>query len=82
MHLEHCVTSLGRNRIRRFVKLLGIVNAMPDFADHPKVIDGASDLLQEVVGCDIAYHARSAVGMNSLPRGNSVEIECIVEFAG
>ncbi len=60
------------------VKLLGMVNCTPDFEDQPKVINGASDLLVELFG-EKGKHARSAVGMNSLPSNISVEIEMIVE---
>ncbi len=66
------------SRVRRVVKVLGMVNATPDFEDHPKVINGASDLLAHVFG-DAGNHARSAVGMASLPGGIPVEIEMIVE---
>src|SRR4030081_492695 len=65
-------------RVRRIVKLLGMVNSTPDFAEQPKVINGASDLLVDVFG-DLGRHARSAVGMASLPNGIPVEIEMIVE---
>jgi enamine deaminase RidA (YjgF/YER057c/UK114 family) len=68
------------DKVRRVVKLLGMVNCTPDFVDHPKVINGASDLLVEVFG-DKGRHARSAVGMNSLPLNISVEIEMVVEVA-
>ena len=64
------------SRIEATIKLLGMVNAEPDFGDHPKVINGCSDLLVEVLG-DAGRHARSAVGMGSLPGGMSVEIEAI-----
>ncbi|MCA1647328.1 MAG: RidA family protein [Chloroflexi bacterium] len=67
-------------RVRRVVKLLGMVNSTPDFTDQPKVINGASDLLVEVFG-DRGRHARSAVGMAGLPGGIPVEIEMIVEIA-
>jgi enamine deaminase RidA (YjgF/YER057c/UK114 family) len=67
------------NRIAGIVKLLGMVNADPDFDDHPKVINGCSDLLIQVFG-DRGRHARSAVGMGSLPGRISVEIEAVVEF--
>ncbi len=67
------------DKVSRVVKLLGMVNAAPDFHDHPKVINGASDLLVEVFGED-GKHARSAVGMGSLPMGIAVEIEMIVEI--
>ena len=60
------------------MKLLGMVNAEPDFADHPKVINGCSDLLVEVLG-DAGRHARSAVGMGSLPNRMTVEIEAIFQ---
>ncbi len=65
------------SRIEAVVKLLGMVNAEPDFADHPKVINGCSDLLVEVLG-DAGRHARSAVGMGSLPNRMTVEIEAIL----
>ena len=66
------------DRVNRVVKLLGMVNAVPEFEDHPKVINGCSDLFVEVLG-EAGKHARSAVGMGSLPMGIPVEIECIVE---
>ena len=66
------------DRVRRIVKLLGMVNAVPDFEDQPKVINGCSDLFVQVFG-ERGKHARSAVGMGSLPMGIPVEIECIVE---
>jgi enamine deaminase RidA (YjgF/YER057c/UK114 family) len=66
------------NKVKRVVKVLGMVNAVPDFTDHPKVINGCSDLFVEVLG-ERGKHARSAVGMGSLPMGIPVEIECIVE---
>jgi len=65
------------NRIEAVVKLLGMVNAEDDFSDHPKVINGCSDLLVEVLG-DAGRHARSAVGMGSLPNRMAVEIEAIL----
>jgi len=67
-------------RVSRIIKLLGMVNCVADFVQQPEVLNGASDLLDEVFGKDIALHARSAVGMHSLPRGNCVEIETILEF--
>jgi enamine deaminase RidA (YjgF/YER057c/UK114 family) len=66
------------DKVKRVVKVLGMVNAAPEFTDHPKVINGCSDLFVEVFG-DKGKHARSAVGMGSLPMGIPVEIECIVE---
>jgi enamine deaminase RidA (YjgF/YER057c/UK114 family) len=69
------------DRVKRVVKVLGMVNAVPEFQDHPKVINGCSDLFVEVLG-EAGKHARSAVGMGSLPMGIPVEIECIVEIGG
>lgn len=66
------------DRVTRVVKVLGMVNADPEFGEHPKVINGCSDLFVEVFG-DKGRHARSAVGMGSLPAGIPVEIEAIVE---
>ncbi len=66
--------------VTRVVKVLGMVNAVPEFTDHPKVINGCSDLFVEVFG-DRGRHARSAVGMASLPFGITVEIEAIFEVA-
>jgi enamine deaminase RidA (YjgF/YER057c/UK114 family) len=66
------------DRVKRVVKVTGMVNAVPEFTDHPKVINGCSDLFVEVLG-EAGKHARSAVGMGSLPMGIPVEIECIVE---
>jgi enamine deaminase RidA (YjgF/YER057c/UK114 family) len=68
------------SRVRRIVKLLGMVNSTPEFAEQPKVINGASDLLVEVFG-EQGRHARSAVGMAALPNGIPVEIEMIVEVS-
>ncbi|MFO1186805.1 MAG: RidA family protein [Alphaproteobacteria bacterium] len=68
------------DRVKRCVKLVGFVNAAPDFTDHPKVINGASDLMVEVFG-DSGKHARSAVGAGSLPLNSAVEVESIFEFA-
>lgn len=66
------------DRVSRIVKVLGMVNAMPGFTRQPEVINGCSDLLVEVFG-EKGRHARSAVGMGSLPRNITVEIEAIVE---
>jgi enamine deaminase RidA (YjgF/YER057c/UK114 family) len=66
------------DKVKRVVKVLGMVNATPEFEDQPKVINGCSDLFVEVLG-ERGKHARSAVGMGSLPMGIPVEIECIVE---
>jgi enamine deaminase RidA (YjgF/YER057c/UK114 family) len=66
------------DKVRRVVKLLGMVNCDPAFMEQPGVINGASDLLVEVFG-EKGKHARSAVGMNALPFNIAVEIEMIVE---
>ena len=66
------------DQVKRVVKLLGMVNCTEDFKDQPKVVNGASDLLVEVFG-EAGKHARSAVGMQSLPNGIPVEIEMILE---
>lgn len=66
------------DRVNRIVKVLGMVNAVPEFGQQPKVINGCSDLFVEVFG-EKGRHARSAVGMGSLPGGIPVEIEVIVE---
>ena len=75
--MQHALGDLSR--VKHVVKVLGMVNAAPDFMEHPKVINGCSDLFVEVFG-DKGRHARSAVGVGSLPRGFAVEIEAIVEF--
>ena len=67
------------DRVSKIVKVLGMVNAEPDFKDHPIVINGCSDLFVEVFG-EKGKHARSAVGMGSLPNNMAVEIEIIVEI--
>ncbi len=64
------------DRVRRVVKLLGMVNAVPEYREHSKVVNGCSDLFVEVFG---EGHARSAVGVGSLPFGITVEIEAIFE---
>ncbi|WOJ95327.1 RidA family protein [Congregibacter brevis] len=69
------------NRVTRVVKVLGMVNSDPDFVEQPAVINGFSDLIVEVFG-ERGRHARAAVGMASLPRGQAVEIEMIVEVDG
>jgi enamine deaminase RidA (YjgF/YER057c/UK114 family) len=67
-------------KVKRIVKLVGFVNCTPDFTDTPKVVNGASDLLVEVLG-DRGRHARSSIGVNALPAGVAVEVEVIVEAA-
>lgn len=66
------------NKVKRIVKVLGMVNSDPGFVEQPKVINGFSDLMVEVFG-ERGRHARAAVGMASLPRGQAVEIELVVE---
>ena len=68
------------DRVKRVVKVLGMVNAVEGFGEQPKVINGFSDLMVEVFG-DNGRHARSAVGMGSLPAGIPVEIEMILEVS-
>ena len=68
------------DRVVRIVKVLGMVNGAPGFGQHPAVINGCSDLFVEVFG-DRGRHARSAVGMGSLPDNITVEIEAVVEVA-
>lgn len=67
------------SRVVRVVKVLGMVNSAPDFVEQPAVINGFSDLIVEVFG-DRGRHARAAVGMAALPRGQAVEIELVVEI--
>ena len=68
------------DRVRRCVKVTGYVNCAPDFTDIPTVINGASDLLVEVLG-DAGRHARVAIGAGSLPRGVAAEVDAIFEIA-
>jgi enamine deaminase RidA (YjgF/YER057c/UK114 family) len=67
------------DHVVRFVKVLGLVRATPDFTEHPKVVDGASQLIVDIFGDD-QRSARSAIGVASLPGGASVEIEAIVQI--
>ncbi len=67
--------------VKRVVKMLGMVNSAPDFLDHPKVINGCSELFAQVFGEDAGIGARSAVGMGPLPGNIAVEIEAIFELA-
>ena len=76
---QEALGDLGR--VVQVVKLFGMVNAAADFADHPAVIDGCSDLFVDVFG-EAGRHARSAVGMGSLPGHISVEIEAVFEVSG
>ena len=68
------------DKVKKIVKVFGMVNSTSDFTDHPKVINGCSDFFVEVFG-DKGRHARSAVGMGSLPNNMAVEIEIIVEVS-
>lgn len=68
------------DRIERIVKLTGFVNAVPAFADHPQVVNGASDILIEILG-DRGRHTRSAVGVAGLPLDAAVEVEAIIAVA-
>lgn len=67
------------NKVKRIVKVKGMVNAIPEFTDHSKVINGYSDLMVEVFG-EKGKHARAAVGMGSLPGNMAVEVEMVVEL--
>jgi enamine deaminase RidA (YjgF/YER057c/UK114 family) len=67
------------DRVKRVVKVLGMVNSADGFGDQPRVIDGFSDLMVQVFGETIGKHARSSVGMAGLPFNNTVEVEMIVE---
>jgi len=67
------------SRVKRIVKVLGMVNCAPDFTDQSKVVNGFSDLMEDVFG-EKGKHARSAVGMASLPGNIAVEVELIVEI--
>ncbi|HEU0075809.1 MAG TPA: RidA family protein [Dehalococcoidia bacterium] len=68
------------DNVKRIVKVVGYVNAAPDFVQQPQVVNGASDLLAEVFG-DAGKHARAAIGVSSLPAGVPVEVELIAEVA-
>ena len=68
------------DKVKRVVKTLGMVNSAADFYDHPKVINGFSELMRDVFGDDAGVGARSAVGMGPLPGNISVEVECIFEL--
>ena len=78
-HIAVLKAELGDlSKVKRIVKVLGMVNCTEDFKDQPKVINGYSDLMVAIFG-DKGKHARSAVGMNSLPMDIAVEVEVIVE---
>ncbi len=67
------------DRVAAVVKVFGMVNATPDFTEHPKVVNGCSDLMVSVFGRERGIHPRSAVGFVSLPFGISVEIEAVMQ---
>src|SRR5437899_137948 len=69
------------DRVKRVIKVLGMVNCTPDFRDHPQVINGCSELFRDVFGPENGIGARSAVGMVSLPGNIAVEIEAVFEIA-
>ena len=80
----HCLEAVKQligdlDGVKSIVKVFGMVNSAPDFVEQPAVVNGASELLIEAFGDEIGYHARSAVGMASLPRGIAVEVEMVVE---
>jgi enamine deaminase RidA (YjgF/YER057c/UK114 family) len=80
--LSTIIAHLGSlDKIKRVVKVLGMVNAVPHFEPHPFVINGCSELFAEVWGPDLGVGVRSAVGMGSLPDNITVEIEAIFELA-
>ena len=80
-HLAVIKSELGSlNKVKRIVKVLGMVNCTEDFKDQPKVINGYSDFMVEIFG-DKGKHARSAVGMYALPFNMAVEVEVIIEIA-
>jgi enamine deaminase RidA (YjgF/YER057c/UK114 family) len=76
--LSQAKAALGSlDRIAQLVRLTGFVNAAPDFTDHPQVVNGASDLVVQVLG-DAGKHTRAAVGVSSLPLGCAVEVDAIL----
>jgi enamine deaminase RidA (YjgF/YER057c/UK114 family) len=82
---ENCVANLrlaagSLDGVRRILRLTGYVNATPDFTQHPEVMDGASELLVALFG-ESGTHARTAVGVASLPRNAAVEVELIAQLA-
>lgn len=68
------------DRVEQVIKIFGIVNSHTDFKHHHLVMDGCSDVIMEVFGKDVGYHARSAIGTNTLPLDIAVEVEAIVKF--
>lgn len=77
--LSHIKAALGGlDRIRKFIRLSGYVNSDPTFADQPRVINAASDMLADIFG-DVGKHSRLAIGVSSLPLGSAVEIEFLAK---
>ena len=72
---------IGLHKIKKVVKILGLVNCTEDFVSQPKVINGCSDLLVEFFGKEKGVHARSAMGVYMLPNNIPVEIEAILELS-
>jgi enamine deaminase RidA (YjgF/YER057c/UK114 family) len=70
------------DQVKRVVKTLGMVNCTPEFTNHPEVINGCSELWKKIWGDDHGVGARSAVGMGSLPRNSTIEVEAIFEVEG
>ena len=68
------------NRVTKIVKVTGFVNAVPEFGNQPKVVNGFSELMLSVFGQEIGAHSRSAIGVGSLPAGIPVEVEMLVEY--
>ena len=68
------------SRVQRCLRLGGFVNCGSDFTDHPKVINGVSDLIVQVFGAEIGRHARAAVGVSSLPLSSAVEVEALFKI--
>lgn len=80
--LAQAKSALGSlDRIGQVLKLTGFVNATADFADHPKVVNGASDLMVDVLG-DKGRHTRAAVGVSGLPLNSAVEVDAIIAVVG
>ncbi|MCP1846174.1 enamine deaminase RidA (YjgF/YER057c/UK114 family) [Bradyrhizobium sp. USDA 4524] len=70
----------GLDRVKRVVKVVGMVNSADDFTDQPKVVNGFSDLMVEVFGASVGKHARSSLGVAALPNNAPVEVEMILEI--
>ena len=78
--LSQAQSAVGQlERIEKIVRITGFVNATPDFEEHPQVVNGASDLLANVLG-EAGRHTRAAVGVSGLPAGCAVEIDAIIKI--